>query len=516
MKNRELFVKDPLKLELLNQGVSRVTNARDASEERVARFELQTFVCDGQYANGLTRILRSFLAQLDKPEQAAAWVSGFYGSGKSHLVKMLRLLWTNHKFSDGVTARALVSDLPAEIQDLMKELDTEGKRLGGIHAAAGTMGEGGMRHVRLSVLSIVFRSLGLPEAFHQASFLLWLKQNGHLEKLKSHLRQNGRSLAQELPNLFVSPHLANALLASDPSLPQNPGDIRKLLTAQFPVRTEDISNDQMLMAIRSALADETGRVPCTLLVLDEVQQFIAGSAQLSYDVQETAEALCKNLGGKLLLVATGQSALTEVPNLQKLLARFRIAVQLTDADVDSVVRTVLLQKRADRKQSLAELMDKCDGEISRQLAQSRIATRQEDRAFYVTDYPLLPVRRRFWERILRAVDTLGTTAQLRSQLQIVHEANRSIAENVVGCVVACDFLYDQKAGDHTKADAALFVSWGGFKPTVYKELASRFFRVRLWSQKELLEHLFANYDRLDEDLRAELPLKRIWTVATQE
>src|SRR5262249_40538844 len=196
--------------------------------EKVARFELQTFVCDGQYANGLTRILRSFLAQLDKPEQPAAWVSGFYGSGKSHLVKMLRFLWTNHKFSDGVTSRALVSDLPAEIQDLLKELDTEAKRHGAIHAAAGTMGEGGMRHVRLSVLSILFRSLGLPEAFHQASFLLWLKQNGHLEKVKSHLRQNGKNLAKELPNLFVSPHLANALLACDPTLPKSAGDIRKL------------------------------------------------------------------------------------------------------------------------------------------------------------------------------------------------------------------------------------------------------------------------------------------------
>lgn len=77
---------------------------------------------------------------------------------------------------------------------------------------------------------------------------------------------------------------------------------------------------------------------------------------------------------------------------------------------------------------------------------------------------------------------------------------------------------DQLIGamDHAKADAALFVAWGGFKQGVHKELASRFFRVRLWSQKELLEHLFANYDRLDEDLRAELPLKRIWTVAAQE
>jgi restriction system protein len=77
---------------------------------------------------------------------------------------------------------------------------------------------------------------------------------------------------------------------------------------------------------------------------------------------------------------------------------------------------------------------------------------------------------------------------------------------------------DQLIGamDNTKADAALFVAWGGFKPTVYRELANRFFRVRLWTQKELLEQLFATYEKLDEDLRAELPLKRVWTVAAQD
>jgi len=62
----------------------------------------------------------------------------------------------------------------------------------------------------------------------------------------------------------------------------------------------------------------------------------------------------------------------------------------------------------------------------------------------------------------------------------------------------------------------LFVSWSGFKPNVQKELAQSFFKVRLWSQKELLEALFANYGALDEDLKAELPLKRIWMVAAQD
>ena len=66
------------------------------------------------------------------------------------------------------------------------------------------------------------------------------------------------------------------------------------------------------------------------------------------------------------------------------------------------------------------------------------------------------------------------------------------------------------------ASEGLFVSWSGFKTNVQKELAPSFFRVRLWTRKELLEQLFAHYDELDEELRAELPLKRIWTVATAQ
>jgi restriction system protein len=66
------------------------------------------------------------------------------------------------------------------------------------------------------------------------------------------------------------------------------------------------------------------------------------------------------------------------------------------------------------------------------------------------------------------------------------------------------------------AQEGLFVSWSGFKTNVQKELAASFFRVRLWTQTELLEALFDNYEKLDSDLKAELPLKRIWTVAAQE
>ncbi|QAZ68651.1 hypothetical protein C3Y92_16005 [Solidesulfovibrio carbinolicus] len=53
---------------------------------------------------------------------------------------------------------------------------------------------------------------------------------------------------------------------------------------------------------------------------------------------------------------------------------------------------------------------------------------------------------------------------------------------------------DKLLGAVTKfgATEGLFVSWGGFKPNVQKELAASFFRVRLWSQKELFEQCSYN------------------------
>jgi len=48
-----------------------------------------------------------------------------------------------------------------------------------------------------------------------------------------------------------------------------------------------------------------------------------------------------------------------------------------------------------------------------------------------------------------------------------------------------------------------------------KELARDFFRVRLWSSKELLEKLFTHYAQLPEEICLALPLKRVWMVTDQ-
>jgi len=69
---------------------------------------------------------------------------------------------------------------------------------------------------------------------------------------------------------------------------------------------------------------------------------------------------------------------------------------------------------------------------------------------------------------------------------------------------------------NVQADQGLLVAWGGFKSSVDREVATQFFRVRLWDQDALIAQLLEHYERLDDDLKAELPLKRVWMLASQE
>lgn len=66
------------------------------------------------------------------------------------------------------------------------------------------------------------------------------------------------------------------------------------------------------------------------------------------------------------------------------------------------------------------------------------------------------------------------------------------------------------AMDKFKADYGLFVSWGGFNNVVEREAKTEHFRLRLWDSEDLMNAIFANYEKFDEELRAELPMKKIW------
>lgn len=66
-----------------------------------------------------------------------------------------------------------------------------------------------------------------------------------------------------------------------------------------------------------------------------------------------------------------------------------------------------------------------------------------------------------------------------------------------------------------KAEYGLLVSWGGFKNSVLSETANHFFKVRLWTHKDVLQEFLKHYKELPEEMQEAIPLKRIWIIDKQ-
>lgn len=441
--------RDPRLSPLANNGQARITTLDDDNARRELEDELSTFVCDGQYGQAMERILQSYLAQQGKARQNAAWVSGFFGSGKSHLQKMLGHLWANTEVSPGKRARELVLELPDGVKAQFRELDTMAARSGKpLMAASGAMPSGAKDAVRKTVLAIVLKAVGMPEKVPQAHFYFWLRQKGYLDAVRSAVEAEGSRWLEELDELYVSPVIADAVLKQDPDFAAGNREARDVIRQQFPNRDSDITTAEFIQLARKALAPDGGELPHTMLVLDEVQQYIGDSNDRATDFVELAEALQTELDSRVMLVASGQSALSsETPQLQKLKDRFRVTVQLSDTDVETVIRKVILQKRADAQAAVQQVLEANAGEVSKQLEGSLIKERSEDRQVAVADYPLLPTRRRFWEECFRSIDVAGTNSQLRSQLRIIFDAVKDIAEEDLGRVITGDVLFTSMAND---------------------------------------------------------------------
>lgn len=67
-----------------------------------------------------------------------------------------------------------------------------------------------------------------------------------------------------------------------------------------------------------------------------------------------------------------------------------------------------------------------------------------------------------------------------------------------------------------KAEQGLLVCWGGFNKVVLGEAKQGHFAVRLWDSRDLVEAIYRNYERLPAEIQADLPLKRVWMLVTEE
>jgi len=427
MKIRGLFTKP------IDRPINGVIKADQRDAESIWQ-ELDEYVVTKQLTEYFRRFFDAFLAAADNPKdpvlsaRMAVWVSGSFGSGKSHFIKILSYLLENIEAvnpKDGTTRRAAQFFDEHKIKDAMLLADVQRAVQGSsnvilfnIDAKADSKDE---RDVILQVFLRVFNEkLGYSgDAPHVAEMERHLVSKDAYETFKAAFAEkNGSTWDSERDAVdFLRDDVVYALAKA---LKQSADSA----TAWFDNARETyrINIEGLARLIRDYLASKPAGHRIVFLV-DEVGQFIGNNTQLMLTLQTIAEQLGTLCQGRAWVIVTSQedidAAIGEAnkarsQDFSKIQGRFHTRLSLASSNTDEVIGERLLAKTEAAHVALRDRFEQKGDIINNQLAfvgNSVTMKSYKDSAEFVACYPFAPYQFALLQKIFESIRKVGATGK---------------------------------------------------------------------------------------------------------
>jgi len=427
MKIRELFTKP------IDRPINGVIKADQRDAESIWQ-ELDEYVVTRQLTEYFRRFFDAFLAAADNPKdpvvssRMGVWVSGFFGSGKSHFIKILSYLLENIEAVDpvtGQTKRAAAFFDERKIKDAMLLADIQRAAQGSsdvilfnIDAKADSKSD---RDVILQVFLRVFNEkLGYSgDAPHIAEMERHLVVKGVYEVFKTAFQEKNGSLwnkerdAVDFLRDDVVFALGKALKMSEDSAGR-----------WFDTSRDDykINIEGLARVIRDYL-DTKPAGHRVIFLVDEVGQFIGDNTQLMLTLQTITEQLGTLCQGRAWVIVTSQedidAAIGETnkaksQDFSKIQGRFHTRLSLASSNTDDVISERLLSKTEAGHVELRDCFEKKGDIINNQLAfvGNSVSMRSyKDAAEFVACYPFAPYQFTLLQKIFESIRKVGATGR---------------------------------------------------------------------------------------------------------
>ena len=397
------------------------------------------------------------------------WVSGFFGSGKSHFAKVLGHLFQNTQLGDRESERCIeafarhLSDTPRgrDIRLRLAELELNTEIRTVFFEIKSRQPYGRPESVGEILLSEFYRFIGYSENLHVAAIERGLERRALLGKLEAEFEaQFGvtwRSAAGRDDVSTVRSRLATVL----PNVA--PADYPDRKTASQGLKDafhlswltpEKIADE--LVAWVDAQKPTLGRPVHLVFVIDEMGTFVGDSNDRIGELNGLAEMIGNKGKGKVWLIVTSQQDLEKVvdrTNFQpalvgRLNARFDLKPHLISDEINKVVSERILKKRPAHEDILRTLYEKHEGAIAQlaDLKTSRHLGGSNERAF-IDAYPLLPHQVRLAQDIFEALSGFRISGGVRSMIAVVMETLQDVADEEAGVVIGFDQIFDAVEND---------------------------------------------------------------------
>lgn len=337
-----------------------------ADDDRNLQTELDEYVVTRDVTKGLGIFTERYL---DEPTANGVWISGFFGSGKSHLLKILSLVLDGRRLSTGVRpADIILPKIDDEIvqaalrkaslvpsRSILFNIDQKFDGVGGDHSAP-------ILEVFVKVLNELQGYFG--KQGYIAKFEHDLDVRGDFVPFKeTYERLNGAPWERDREAIATARKAAFArAYAAHFGVPEAEATrVMRQVREDYRVSIESFA--QMAKAY---ISKQPPGFRLNFFV-DEVGQFIGQNSKLMLNLQTVAETLGTVCNGKAWIFVTSQADLEgilgafkgmEAQDITKIQGRFKTQITLASADVREVIQKRLLAKREAEPECLTDIYDR--------------------------------------------------------------------------------------------------------------------------------------------------------------
>jgi hypothetical protein len=456
---REAFAKD------IARPINGVVKANQVDDVSIVWQELDEYVVTRELDGHLREVVGAYLAAVDHPRDAViaartgVWVSGFFGSGKSHFIKILSYLLADRPVAFAGEMKRPIEFFEGKIADPMFLADV--KRAVGTAADVILFNIDSKANKKdadpiLSVFVRVFNEyLGYSSDHpHIARLERELESRGKLESFHEGFRElTGVEWEEERDAYDFRQDEMVAALAK--AIGQSEESARKLV--EDAERNSAMSPEGFAKVVREYL-DRKGANHRILFLVDEVGQFIGDDTQLMVRLQTITEDLGTACQGRAWVVVTSQENLDAVigevkaskaNDFSKIQGRFATRRSLSSSNTDEVIQARVLAKTAAAEGELAPLWASKGDILRNQLSfqnNKRDYVLPREASDFIANYPFVPYQFQLVQRVFEEVRKHGATGLHlsrgeRSMLEAFKDAANRIAERPVGALAPIYAFY---------------------------------------------------------------------------
>ena len=446
---RSLFKKDIAR---------RIDGVIKADDDSALTIELEEYVV----TNEVSKCLEEFLhAYNDGKVGNGTWISGFFGSGKSHLLKMLALLLENRDVDGRIPLSYFEEKFdgsPMVLADLKRAAQIPSQSiLFNIDQQADVASQAPAEAL-LGVFVKVFDEMQgyygkLP---HVANFERDLDRKGKFDAFKDAFAEIAGEPWVEARR---SPQLVDVETAQAYKEVTGKAVPESILDTYWDQRVLSIQDfaDRVAEYIES---QDTSRPGFRLnFFVDEVGQYIADDIRLMTNLQTIAESLNTRCRGKAWVVVTAQQDMDAIigdmntrlgQDFSKIMGRFDVKLPLNAADVAEVIQRRLLAKKPNAKANLGDLYDD-EAENLRALFSFTDGTRTmrgyRDRDHFIASYPFHPYQYELFQAAIQGLSEQNafegkyTSTGARSMLGTFQIVAKELMTEPVGRIASFDRMF---------------------------------------------------------------------------